>query len=70
MLAWMTLIAASKRESGECLLLSSRGVSGTSCHAGKNALLVKEAMLKIKITKFFDFTERVLAARCFCRRRR
>jgi len=65
----MTLRAASKRGSSESLLLSLRGVSWTSCHAG-NALLVKKIVVKIKINKFMDFTERVLAALCFCHGRR
>ena len=70
MLAWMTLSAAPKRGSSESLLLSSRGVSGTVCHAGENALLVKETMFNIKFNKLMDFTERVLAAICFCHGRR
>ena len=32
----------------------------------KNALLVMESMLKIKINKLLDFTVSVLAAICFC----
>ena len=70
MLAWVTLSAASKRESSESLLLSSRGVSWTLCHAGENDLLVKETMLGTKINKLMDLTERVLAAICFCHERR
>ena len=66
MLAWMTLSSASKRGSSESLLLSSRGVSWTLCHAGENALIVKKTMLNIKFNKLMDFTERVLAAICFC----
>ena len=70
MLAWMTLSAAAKRTSGDSLLISSRGVSWTLCHAGENALLVKETMLNIKFNKLMDFTERVLSAICFCHGRR
>ena len=70
MLAWTALSVASKRGSSESLLLSSRGVSGTLCHAGENALLVKETMLNIKFNKFMDFTEHVSAAICFCHGRR
>ena len=60
MLVWMTLSAASKRLSSESQLLSSRGVSWTLCHAGENALLIKETMLNIKFNKLMDFTVRVL----------
>ena len=65
MLVWMTLSAASKRVSSESLRLSLRGLSWTLCHAGENALLVKETMLSTKINKLMDFTERVLATLCF-----
>ena len=61
----MTLIALFKRGSSESLLLSSRGVSWTLCHAGENALLVKETMLSTKINELMNFTERVLATICF-----
>ena len=70
MLAWMTSSTAFKRESSESLLLSSRRISWTMCHACENALLVKETMLNIKFNKLMDFTERVLAAKCFCHGRR
>ena len=56
MLAWMTLSAASERGSSENVLLSSREASRALCHAGENALLVKETMLNIIFNKFVDFT--------------
>jgi len=45
-----------QRGSSESLLHSSRGVSLTLCHAGENALLVKETMLNLKFNKLMDFT--------------